>query len=108
MVLLEDGVAVREVSLLPRSSFRRSRGKAEPPREVRGRSRGTTAGRGPRRATAEGVPVTATFADLGASRRVIETLAARGVTEPFEIQSLVLGDAIAGKDVLARSATGSG
>jgi hypothetical protein len=36
MVILEDGDAVREVSLLPRSSFRRSRGKAEPPRDDRG------------------------------------------------------------------------
>jgi superfamily II DNA/RNA helicase len=52
--------------------------------------------------------VTATFADLGASRGVIDTLAARGVTEPFAVQTLVLRDAIAGKDVLARSATGSG
>jgi superfamily II DNA/RNA helicase len=52
--------------------------------------------------------VTTTFADLGASRRVIDTLAARGVTEPFAVQTLVLGDAIEGRDVLARSATGSG
>jgi len=52
--------------------------------------------------------VTSTFADLGASHGVIDTLAARGVAEPFAIQSLVLRDAIAGRDVLARSATGSG
>jgi superfamily II DNA/RNA helicase len=52
--------------------------------------------------------VTPSFAELGASRRVIDALAARGVTEPFAIQTLVLADAIAGTDVLARSATGSG
>jgi superfamily II DNA/RNA helicase len=52
--------------------------------------------------------VTSTFAELGASRRVIDTLAARGVTDPFAVQTLVLRDAIDGRDVLARSATGSG
>jgi superfamily II DNA/RNA helicase len=52
--------------------------------------------------------VTSTFAELGASRRVIDTLASRGVTEPFAVQTLVLRDAIDGRDVLARSATGSG
>jgi ATP-dependent RNA helicase RhlE len=52
--------------------------------------------------------VTTTFADLGASRPVIETLRARGIDQPFPVQSLVMGDAMAGRDVLARSATGSG
>jgi superfamily II DNA/RNA helicase len=52
--------------------------------------------------------VTTTFAELGVSRRVIDTLATRGVTDPFAVQSLVLRDAIDGRDVLARSATGSG
>jgi ATP-dependent RNA helicase RhlE len=42
------------------------------------------------------------------SARVRGTLARRGVTEPFDVQTLVLEDAIAGRDVLARSATGSG
>ena len=49
-----------------------------------------------------------TFADLGVSRPVIETLRARGIDAPFPVQSLVLGDAMAGLDVLARSNTGSG
>jgi superfamily II DNA/RNA helicase len=52
--------------------------------------------------------MTSTFTELGVSARVRGTLARRGVTEPFAVQSLVLGDAIAGRDVLARSATGSG
>jgi ATP-dependent RNA helicase DeaD/ATP-dependent RNA helicase RhlE len=52
--------------------------------------------------------MTSTFSDLGVSARVRGTLARRGVTEPFAVQALVLGDAIAGRDVLARSATGSG
>ena len=52
--------------------------------------------------------MTTTFADLGVSRPVIETLRARGIDAPFPVQSLVLGDAMAGLDVLARSNTGSG
>jgi ATP-dependent RNA helicase RhlE len=52
--------------------------------------------------------VTTTFADLGVSRPVIETLRARGIDQPFPVQSLMMGDAMAGRDVLARSATGSG
>ena len=55
------------------------------------------------------VPETTTsFADLGVSRSVADALRMRGIAEPFPIQSLVLQDAIAGRDVLARSRTGSG
>src|SRR5688572_890686 len=49
-----------------------------------------------------------TFADLGVSEGVVRALAARGVTEPFAVQSLVIPDANAGRDVLVRSRTGSG
>src|SRR5918992_1010899 len=49
-----------------------------------------------------------TFAELGASAPVTRTLARRAVTHPFEIQRLVLPDALAGRDVLAKSRTGSG
>ncbi|HSI97031.1 MAG TPA: DEAD/DEAH box helicase [Gaiellaceae bacterium] len=48
------------------------------------------------------------FRDLGASPRIVGVLAARSITHPFAIQSLVLPDAIAGLDVLAKSPTGSG
>jgi ATP-dependent RNA helicase RhlE len=48
------------------------------------------------------------FADLGVSRPVVEALTARGITEPFPIQSLVIADVLAGRDVLAKSPTGSG
>ncbi len=51
---------------------------------------------------------TRTFADLGVSRPVIEALRARGIDAPFPVQSLVLDDAMAGRDVLGRSNTGSG
>jgi ATP-dependent RNA helicase RhlE len=49
-----------------------------------------------------------TFAELGVSPSVIEALDKTGVTVPFEIQSLVLPDVMAGHDVLAKSKTGSG
>jgi ATP-dependent RNA helicase RhlE len=48
------------------------------------------------------------FADLGVSKSVIETLARRQVVAPFPIQVMVMTDALAGRDVLARSRTGSG
>ena len=51
---------------------------------------------------------TESFADLGVSRTVIGALSSSGITEPFAIQRAVIGDAIAGRDVLAKSPTGSG
>src|SRR5436305_13008505 len=48
------------------------------------------------------------FRKLGVSSPVVEALSSRGIQEPFRIQSLVLPDALAGLDVLARSPTGSG
>jgi superfamily II DNA/RNA helicase len=48
------------------------------------------------------------FADLGVSRAVRRALAARGITEPFAIQRLVIADVLDGHDVLAKSPTGSG
>jgi ATP-dependent RNA helicase RhlE len=51
---------------------------------------------------------TVSFADLGASDAVIRALAGRGVEAPFEIQAMVIPDALAGHDVLAKSRTGSG
>jgi superfamily II DNA/RNA helicase len=48
------------------------------------------------------------FADLGVSRTVISSLSRAGITQPFAIQRAVIGDAIAGRDVIAKSPTGSG
>jgi superfamily II DNA/RNA helicase len=48
------------------------------------------------------------FADLGVSETVARALAQRGFQSPFPIQRLVIGDALAGRDVLAKSPTGSG
>ena len=48
------------------------------------------------------------FRELGVSTAVVDALSARSIHRPFPIQSLVLPDALAGLDVLARSPTGSG
>jgi ATP-dependent RNA helicase RhlE len=48
------------------------------------------------------------FAGLGASRAVVEALSKRGVHEPFPVQTLVVPDVLAGRDVLVKSPTGSG
>jgi ATP-dependent RNA helicase RhlE len=48
------------------------------------------------------------FRELGVSAPVVGALAARGITDPFNIQQLVLPDALRGLDVLVRSPTGSG
>jgi len=51
---------------------------------------------------------TRSFRDLGVSDAVVGTLAARGITQPFPIQVMVIEDATAGRDTLAKSKTGSG
>ena len=48
------------------------------------------------------------FADLGVSRPLCDALKRRGIARPFPIQELVIGDVLAGHDVLVQSPTGSG
>ncbi|MEP6910077.1 MAG: DEAD/DEAH box helicase [Actinomycetota bacterium] len=48
------------------------------------------------------------FRELGVSPDVVAVLSSRSINHPFRIQELVLPDALAGLDVLARSPTGSG
>jgi superfamily II DNA/RNA helicase len=48
------------------------------------------------------------FADLGVSDAVVASLAVRGITEPFPIQTLTIPDGLAGRDVCGRAQTGSG
>jgi ATP-dependent RNA helicase RhlE len=50
----------------------------------------------------------ASFADLGVSHVVVSSLSKAGITAPFAIQRAVIGDALAGRDVIAKSPTGSG
>jgi superfamily II DNA/RNA helicase len=51
---------------------------------------------------------TQSFAALGVSRAVVAALSQEGITEPFAIQNQVIGDVLAGRDVLVKSPTGSG
>ena len=53
-------------------------------------------------------PAARTFSELGLPGPLVGELAARGIREPFAIQSRALPDAIAGRDVLGRAQTGSG
>ena len=51
---------------------------------------------------------TQSFAELGVSKAVCDALSRRGINSPFAVQSLVIGDVLAGRDVLVKSPTGSG
>ena len=48
------------------------------------------------------------FSGLGVSEPIVAALERRSIHTPFSIQALVLPDALAGNDVLAKSPTGSG
>jgi ATP-dependent RNA helicase RhlE len=48
------------------------------------------------------------FAGLGVSAAVAAALEGRGITRPFPVQRRVLPDALAGRDLLVKSPTGSG
>jgi len=48
------------------------------------------------------------FRALGVSAEVEQALAARRIVEPFRIQSLVVPDALRGRDILGKAPTGSG
>jgi ATP-dependent RNA helicase RhlE len=48
------------------------------------------------------------FADLGVPENVVRALRERGITAPFPVQQLVLGDVMEGRDVLVKAPTGSG
>jgi superfamily II DNA/RNA helicase len=49
-----------------------------------------------------------TFAEIGVSDAVVSALSAAGITTPFAVQNLSIGDVLAGRDALVRSPTGSG
>ncbi|CAN3128491.1 DEAD/DEAH box helicase [Mycobacterium sp. smrl_JER01] len=51
---------------------------------------------------------TPSFAHLGVPAPLVQSLAQRGIAEPFPIQAATLPDALAGRDVLGRGKTGSG
>jgi len=49
-----------------------------------------------------------TFAQLGVPPEIVRALDDRGISEPFEIQTATIADAMAGRDVCGRAPTGSG
>ncbi|HJO99409.1 MAG: DEAD/DEAH box helicase [Acidimicrobiales bacterium] len=51
---------------------------------------------------------TTQFADLGVDQDLVDALTERGISAPFEIQSLTIPDGLAGRDVCGRAKTGSG
>jgi superfamily II DNA/RNA helicase len=59
-------------------------------------------------AAAQPAPAPRDFAQLGLPAPLVTTLARRGFTAPFAIQTRALPDALAGRDVLGRAQTGSG
>jgi len=48
------------------------------------------------------------FADLGVPSNLVQRLANRGIHEAFPIQEVAIPDALAGRDVVGKAATGSG
>lgn len=50
----------------------------------------------------------ASFSDLGVDADLVDALAAEGIVEPFEIQSLTLEAALDGSDITGKAKTGSG
>jgi len=52
--------------------------------------------------------MTSTFAELGVPDDLVAVLTRAGITAPFPIQTAVIPDAIAGRDVCGRAPTGSG
>jgi superfamily II DNA/RNA helicase len=58
--------------------------------------------------TTQFAETTTQFTDLGIDQDLIDVLAERGITTPFEIQTLAIPDGIAGRDVCGKAKTGSG
>src|SRR4029450_13305269 len=53
-------------------------------------------------------PMTTSFAALGVPDDLVAVLDARGIDDPFPIQTLTIPDGLAGRDVCGRAHTGSG
>ncbi|MDG2427910.1 MAG: DEAD/DEAH box helicase [Acidimicrobiales bacterium] len=51
---------------------------------------------------------TTQFADLGIDQDLVDALSGRGITIPFDIQTLTIPDGLAGRDVCGKAKTGSG
>ncbi len=53
-------------------------------------------------------PIPPTFADIGVRAEIVESLAMKGITHPFPIQSMSLPIAMAGTDMIGQARTGTG
>ncbi len=51
---------------------------------------------------------TPTFAELGVDEKLVQALHVDGIEQPFEVQTLAIPDAIAGRDICGKAKTGSG
>ncbi|MGP8066503.1 MAG: DEAD/DEAH box helicase, partial [Acidimicrobiales bacterium] len=51
---------------------------------------------------------TPSFAALGVDAKLVQALHAEGIDQPFDVQTLTIPDAIAGRDVCGKAKTGSG
>ncbi|HZU81026.1 MAG TPA: DEAD/DEAH box helicase [Acidimicrobiales bacterium] len=49
-----------------------------------------------------------TFAELGVAEPLVAELATQGISRPFPVQALTIGDGLAGRDVCGKAKTGSG
>ncbi len=54
------------------------------------------------------IELTGSFAGLGVAPELVSALESQGITEPFPIQALAIGDALSGRDVCGKAKTGSG
>jgi superfamily II DNA/RNA helicase len=55
-----------------------------------------------------GDPEPTTFAALGVAASLVAELERQGITTPFPVQALTVGDGVAGRDVCGKAKTGSG
>ena len=95
----------------PRRDDGLRRDRPSPRREDQPRRDGAPRAASPAAPGAPGAPAPAdgaSFADLGVPPALVASLAQRGLTDPFPIQSATLVDTLAGRDVLGRGKTGSG
>jgi superfamily II DNA/RNA helicase len=53
-------------------------------------------------------PLSTTFEELGVAPALVAELAGQGITHPFPVQALTVGDGLAGRDVCGKAKTGSG
>jgi superfamily II DNA/RNA helicase len=92
----------------PRTSHAPARRRPQPARQERRPDTSSALEAALTAAAATPAPPPASFAELGVHPRLVAALAARGIMEPFAIQSRALPDALTGRDILGRAQTGSG